>query len=198
MIGRMVQASARWVVTIVATVGSMYALDAVATLAGLALVASGWLAGLPLPALAGFLLATYGFWALGLRANLRANWALLERTGTSTNAVSKLAYDLTAASTATTGHPRLRRWATAAGYVGTELVKEIPYYAGAIGAVLINGDLTVTDVILFLGGANLGAAAYEYGLARLTRLLLDRRPSSATRRPVAVVVRSPAALPRTR
>jgi hypothetical protein len=28
------------------------------------------------------------------------------------------------------------------------------------------------DALIFLGGANLGAAAYEYGLARATRALL--------------------------
>jgi hypothetical protein len=188
MIVRMVRAGGRWVVTVVATVASMYALDAVATMAGLALVASGVLAGLPLPALAGFLLASYAFWAVGLRASVGANWALLQQTGASTNAVSKLAYDATGATSATARHPRLRRWATAAGYVGTELVKEIPYYAGAIGAVLINGDLTAADVILFLGGANLGAAAYEYGLARLTRLALRRRPATVVGRPMPVVV----------
>ena len=34
--------------------------------------------------------------------------------------------------------------------------------------------MTAKDAIVFLGGANLGAAAYEYGLARLTRAFLDR------------------------
>ena len=49
--------------------------------------------------------------------NLRANWALLERTGTSTNALSTAGYDLVRG-------PRGRRIAAAAGYVGTELAKE--------------------------------------------------------------------------
>ena len=34
--------------------------------------------------------------------------------------------------------------------------------------------MTAKDALIFLGGANLGAAAYEYGLARLTRVVLDR------------------------
>ena len=162
-------------ITVAATIVSMYALDAVATAAGVALVASGWLAGMPPPALAAFLLASYACWAIGLRSNLRANWTLLEQTGTSTNAISKLAFDLTGSAIASAGHPRLRRWATGAGYVGTELVKEVPYYAGAFAAVLVNDDLTHADIVLFLGGANLGAAVYEAGLARLTHLALRRR-----------------------
>ena len=57
--------------TVAATVASMYALDAIATMAGLALVATGLLADLPVPALLAFLVATYASWAVALRANLR-------------------------------------------------------------------------------------------------------------------------------
>ncbi|HWM21292.1 MAG TPA: hypothetical protein VNO51_16480, partial [Ilumatobacteraceae bacterium] len=32
-----------------------------------------------------------------------------------------------------------------------------------------------TDALVFLGGANLGAAVYEYGVARLTGTYLDAR-----------------------
>nr|BFE73070.1 hypothetical protein GCM10020092_063710 [Actinoplanes digitatis] len=56
-----------------------------------------------------------------------------------------------------------------------ELVKEVPYYGGAFGAALISDSITSTNALVFLGGANLGAAAYEYGLARLTGLVLRRR-----------------------
>ena len=151
---------------------SAYALDAFATAAGVALVASGVLAGIesPLPLL--FLAATYAAWGVGLRANLAANWALLVRTGTSTNLLSKAAHDLARARRA---GARARRAAASAGYLVTELAKEAPYYAGAGGAVLATDAIAATDAILFLGGANLGAAAYEYGLARATRRFLRGR-----------------------
>jgi len=159
----------RWGVTLTATAASTYALDAVATAAGVALVASGALHGLDHALVLAFLAASYVAWAAGLRVNLGANWALLERTGTSTNVLSKAAYDLTGRA-----RPRTRRVAAAAGYVVTELAKEAPYYAGAFGAALVSDSVSSNDALLFLAGANLGAAAYEYGLARLTRAFLLR------------------------
>ena len=59
------------------------------------LVASGLLSGLDHLLVLAFLAATYVLWGAGLRANLRANWLLLRRTGTSTNALSKAAFELT-------------------------------------------------------------------------------------------------------
>ena len=56
--------------------------------------------------------------------------------------------------------------------MATELAKEAPYYAGAFGAVLVSDSVSSNDALIFLAGANLGAAGYEYGLARLTRLVL--------------------------
>src|SRR5215212_6676257 len=85
----------RWGVTGLATVVSTYALDAVATAAGLLLVAAGLLAGLDQGLVLTFVAGSYLIWALGLRANVRANWNLLSTTGTSTNVLSKLAHDLT-------------------------------------------------------------------------------------------------------
>jgi hypothetical protein len=161
-----------WAVTITATAVSTWALDAVATAAGVALVASTALNGLAHWHTLVFLAATYAAWAAGLRANLRANWSLLEETGTSTNALSKAAHDLTKLRSASV---RARRIASAAGYVGTELAKEAPYYAGAFGAVILSDSVSSSDAIIFLGGANLGAAGYEYGLARLTRSVLGMR-----------------------
>jgi hypothetical protein len=149
----------------------MYALDAVATLAGVALVASGLLAETTGPLLLGFLAATYLVWGAGVRVNLQANWSLLEETGTSTNAFSKAAYDL---AVARTPRVRIRRICAAVGYVGTELAKELPYYLGAFGAALTD-TISSAEALVFLGGANLGAAVYEYGLARLTRSFLSRR-----------------------
>src|SRR4051794_15248778 len=104
---------ARWLVTLAATAASTYALDGIATAAGVALVASGALSGAAQAPLLALLAATYLVWGAGLRANLAANWDLLRQTGTSTNALSKAAYQLVP-----------RRLAASAGYVATELAKE--------------------------------------------------------------------------
>ena len=162
----------RWGITLTATAASTYALDVFATAAGLALAATHLQRGVDSVVLLAFLAATYVAWGAGLRVNLAANARLLARTGTSTNALSKAAYDLTSSRSA-----RVRRFAAGAGYVVTELAKEIPYYAGAV-AVLLTDTMTAKDAIVFLGGANLGAAVYEYGLARLTRAVLDHRYAS--------------------
>jgi NNMT/PNMT/TEMT family protein len=164
------RALSAWLVTLAATAVSTYALDAVATAAGVLLVASQLLSELDHVLVLGFLATTYLLWGVGVRANLRANWSLLDRTGTSTNALSKAAFELTRRR-----GTRAQRIAAAAGYVATELAKEAPYYAGAFGAAALTDSVSSTDALLFLAGANLGAAAYEYGLARLTRGLLGRR-----------------------
>jgi hypothetical protein len=117
-----------------------------------------------------FLAATYVTWGAGLRVSLAANARLLEQTGTSTNALSKAAYDLARHATA-----RGRRIAAACGYVATELAKELPYYAGAFGAVVLGEGVEAGDALVFLAGANLGAAAYECGLGGGTRVFLRRR-----------------------
>ncbi|MEV0129195.1 guanitoxin biosynthesis pre-guanitoxin forming N-methyltransferase GntF [Dactylosporangium sp. NPDC050688] len=161
-----------WVVSLAATAVSAYALDATATTAGVALVASGVLGDLGHRWAVAVLVASYAVWAWGLRANLRANQALLAATGTSTNVLSKAAHDL--ARRYGTG-PRAARVAAAAGYTATEVAKEVPYYAGAFGAAVLTDPVTATGAVLFLAGANLGAAGYEYGLARLTRTFLRRR-----------------------
>ena len=165
--------AATWLVSLGATVVSTYALDLVATSAGLAAVASGALDGLGATALLAVLAATYVLWFLGLRTNLAANTRLLDATGTSTNVLSKAAYELTRRR-----GPRIRRWAASSGYVVTELAKEVPYYAGAFGAALVADPVDATDAITFLAGANLGAAAYEYALGRGTAAFVTRRTAS--------------------
>lgn len=162
---------ARWGVTLTATAASTYALDLMAATCGVLLVASGLLNGLGHTAVLTFLAVSYAAWGAGLRVNLRANWRLLERTGTSTNALSKAAFDLARSRTSSV---RAKRFASAAGYVATELAKEAPYYAGAFAAAVASDSLHANHAIVFLAGANLGAAAYEYGLARLTRAFLSR------------------------
>jgi hypothetical protein len=163
-------AARRWGVTLTATAASTYALDAVATAAGVAVAASGVLRGLDHALLLACLAASYLAWGAALRVNLAANLALLERTGTSTNALSKAAYDL-----AGERRPRAQRVAAAAGYVATELAKEAPYYLGAFGAALAVESVSSDDALIFLAGANLGAAVYEWGLARFTRAFLRTR-----------------------
>jgi hypothetical protein len=179
-----------WAVSLGATVASTYALDACAAAAGAVLVASGWCAGLGRPALVILLLVSYAAWGLGLRAGLRANWALLTATGTSTNVLSKAAYDLARSRTA---GPRAARLAAAIGYAGTELAKEVPYYLGAFGAAALTGTITSDEALIFLTGANLGAAGYEYGLARATAAFVRRRPGP---RPDRRVSADPPGIPR--
>ena len=165
----------RWAATVGATAVSTYALDAVAAGAGAALAASGLLHGAPHALLLGFLALSYLAWGAGLRKNLSANWALLEQTGTSTNILAKAAHDL---ARLRGWQQRTRRLAGSAGYVATELIKEAPYYAGAFGAALVSDSVSSGDAIVFLAGANLGAAVYEYGLAGLTRAFLRRGHAS--------------------
>jgi NNMT/PNMT/TEMT family protein len=163
-----------WLITVAATAASTYALDAVATAAGVLLVASELLSGLDHALVLAFLALTYVLWGLGLRANLRANWLLLRRTGTSTNVLSKAGFELTRRR-----GPRTQWLAAGAGYIAVELVKEAPYYAGAFGAAVLTDAVSSNEALLFLGGANLGAAVYEYVLARVTRRAL-RRPQTAS------------------
>ena len=162
----------RWALTLAATVVSTWALDVVAAFAGVLLAASHVFDGAPRFLVVGFLAATYVLWALGLQANLIANWRLLEETGTSTNALSKVGFELARLRSSS---QRAVRAASAAGYVVTEIAKEAPYYAGAFGTALLSDSVDSTDALVFLGGANLGAAVYEYGVARLTRAMLNGR-----------------------
>lgn len=168
----------RWGITIAATTASTYALDFVATVCGLGLIASGILGAADHAEALIFLAFSYIMWGAGLRVNLRENWALLKATGTSTNALSKAALDI-ARLRATSR--RVQKFAAAAGYTATEIAKEAPYYAGAFGAVLFTDSISSNQAVVFLGGANLGAALYEYGLARLVRAFLRRSYRSTER-----------------
>ena len=167
-----------WLITILATVMSTYALDGVATVGGVVLVASEALAGVGQTLLLLVLVFTYVAWGAGLRVNLKANFELLEAQGTSSNAVSKAVYELVAQRVRT---ERARRIAVGAAYVTTEIAKEVPYYAVAFGVALASDTLTSRDALIFLAGTNLGAAVYEYGLGRLTSTYLRR---SAGRRAI--------------
>jgi hypothetical protein len=161
-----------WITTVAATVVSTCALDAVATLSGAVLAASPVFDGMSHVVVVGFLAATYILWFAALRINLVANWHLLEQTGTSTNLPSKAMFELARCRSSS---PHLPRVASAAAYLATEIAKEAPYYAGAFGTALLTDTVDSTDALVFLGGTNIGAAVYEYGLARLSCIFLDRR-----------------------
>jgi hypothetical protein len=161
-----------WLIAAVATGVSTYALDGVATAAGVLLVGSGLMAGVGETQMLLLLAGSYVAWVAGLRVNLKANFRLLEDVGTSSNALSKAAYDIVSLRTEAV---RPRRVGAAVGYVGTELAKEVPYYAAALTAAFVSDTITSHDALVFLAGTNLGAAVYEYGLGRVTRVYLQRR-----------------------
>lgn len=162
----------RWGATLVAMVISTYALDLVAAATGLLLVASNLLDSFDRTSLLVLLGVSYLAWGWGMGTNLKANWTLLETTGTSTNLASKAAFDLVGRRTT---NIRTRRLAAAIGYVGTEVVKEAPYYLGAFLTVVVTETITAADALIFLAGANMGAAIYEFGLGRLTIAYLTFR-----------------------
>ncbi len=172
---RRVSGAWAWGLSLAATAISTYALDTVATASGLLLAVTGLLAGTSHVFLLAALGLSYVAWWQGLRANLQQNHDLLVRTGTSTNVLSKAAHDLASARSTS---PRVRRLASSAGYVITEVAKEVPYYLGAFGATVLTDTVSSADALVFLIGANLGAAAYEHGLAGMTRHLLSRRYAS--------------------
>ena len=171
----MSRASRSWIATVAATVVSTYALDATAAAAGFLLVASNLLADLEDPALLAVLAASYAAWAAALQPALAANWALLERTGASACLPSKAAHSFVLSKGLPPGACRM---AASLGYVGTELAKEAPYYVGVASAALLTEAVSSREAVVFLAGANLGAALYELGLARLVRLVLARVPAS--------------------
>ena len=171
--------AARWACCAVATFVSAWALDGVAVAVGLLLGASHVFDEAPHVVVLGFLAATYVLWAAGLRVNVVANWHLLEETGTSTNVLSKAAFEFARLRSSS---QRTRGVAAAAGYVGTEIAKEVPFYAGALGTAVVSNTVDATDALVFLAGTNIGAAFYEYGVARLTRSYLDRRSRPKARR----------------
>lgn len=166
----------RWGVTIAAHVSSTYVLDSVAVVSGIALVGvvnmvePMFLKNLSIGYAVAFLMTTYTIWGIALKKNLKANWRLLEETGTSTNAFSKAGYDL---ARSFTNYKVVQKVTAGTGYVVTELAKEIPYYVGAFSVTAISQGVSTTESFIFLGGANLGAAVYEYGLAKGTLKIIN-------------------------
>lgn len=178
-----IRAAQPWVIVIIATIVTMGALDALATTAGVLLATSPFLDGASHGVVLSFLAATYLLWIAGLRVNMIANWGLLEQTGTSTNLLSKLMFELTRRRS---DNQRIARVAAAAGYVIAEIAKEAPYYAGAFGTALLSDSVDSTDALVFLAGTNIGAAAYELGIARLSHVVLARRTTRLHACPTAL------------
>ena len=163
----------RWAATLVATAVSMLAIDITATAAGVALASSTVFSDAGSPVLVTVVVWSYLCWIVGLINNLLANSRLLDAAGVSTNAVSKLAHDLAGNRSAAR-----RRTAATWGYVSTEIVKELPYVIGAFGAAAASASIGRRDALVFLTGANLGAACYELATAAGTRLYLRHHPGA--------------------
>jgi hypothetical protein len=153
----------RWVATAAASFVTAYALDFVATSLGLLVVASGLLSGIGFVEALLLLVASYVFWGGGLWAVIKANWALLQRTGACTNILAKAGHDL---AVRLGWSLRGRKVAAYVGNTATELAKEAPYYIGAGGFALFTDSVSAVDAIVFLAGANTGAAIYGFALAR--------------------------------
>ena len=161
----------RWGATVAASVLTAYALDLVATAVGLLVAGSGLLAGIDYFLAITLLLASYVFWGSGLWAVIKANWALLQRTGACTNVLAKAGHDL---AVRLGWSLRGRKVAACVGNTATELAKEAPYYIGAGGFALFSDSVSAIDAIVFLAGANTGAALYGFALARGLGYFLKR------------------------
>jgi hypothetical protein len=161
----------RWGATAAASIVTTYALDFVATALGLLVAGSGLLAGIDYLTALALLLVSYVAWGSGLWAVIKANWALLQRTGACTNLLAKAGHDL---AVRLDWSLRWRKLAACVGNIATELAKEAPYYIGAGGVALFSDSVDAIDAIVFLAGANTGAAIYGFALARGLGFFLAR------------------------
>jgi hypothetical protein len=172
----------RWGTTVVAAVASSWLVDGLATLVGVAVVASAVLDGVPGGVLVAAALASYVGWGAAMLVDVRANGRLLGSVGVSTSLASKVVHDLVARRDGAS--ERARRVAAAGGYVGLEVVKEVPFLIGAVGIIAVSDSLATPSFFAFLIGANLAAAAYELSVGVGTGALLrrrERRPRSTRR-----------------
>ena len=165
----------RWGITFAATAISTYALDAVATAAGVLLAASHLLRGVDHALLLGFLTGSYVLWAAGLAGQPRGELEAARGDGNEYQRAVQgrlrpgEAQDIQCPRTAARGRDRLRSHRACQG--GAVLRRRA-------GAALLSDTVTSSDALIFLAGANLGAAAYEYGLARMTRVFLRLKGAS--------------------
>lgn len=70
------------------------------------------------------------------------------------------------------GHCR-RQWRRSASSFGPP-GSHIQDADAAFGTALLSDAINSTDPLIFFAGTNVGAAAYEYGVARLSRTFLNR------------------------
>ncbi len=163
----------KWAITLPANVASFVILDVFATVVGIAVVQFHPFADVNTSLAVALLVGSYAFWLLGLNNAIQQNERLLKRTGVSTSALSKFAYDT---SSKMSNNKRIQKYATATGYVAWELLKEIPYYVAAFAPIVASTlpfipklNYTLHDALAFLAGANIAAGLYEYGLALITK-----------------------------
>jgi hypothetical protein len=162
----------RWGITLAAAVTSFATLDLVATAGGITLASSGIFQGQGRSMVYGLLAISYLIWAAAMRVNLRANADLLTTTGTSTNVFSKFLFDR---ATSRSASPRACALAASIGYVGMQVVIEMPYYISAFGAAAASDMIDSTDALIFVAGSNVAAAAYEYVVGHITNSVVIRR-----------------------
>ena len=157
------RARSAWLITLAATAASTYALDAVATAAGVLLVAPSCWAGSTTPSRS----PSWPRRTCCGASPCGRTWAPTGAAAPDGNQHQRAVEGGVRAHGAPGTEPQ--RIAAATGYVATEMAKEAPYYAGAFGAAASPTRSRPPTRCSSSAGANLGAAAYEYGLARLTR-----------------------------
>jgi hypothetical protein len=164
----------RWGVTVGTNVALSLLLEIPASAAGTGLVDVGLMEHMDTKSLVAVAGASYAFWGYGLRKSIKANMDSLEQTGMGTSPFSKLAFDRAQTE-------KGQKFGVAAGYVGWEAAKEIPYYAGALGGVAA-GALNSKEMLIFLAGANVAAGVYEMAVAKGLKHVVRRVVQRAERR----------------
>ena len=122
----------------------------------------------------GALAVSYIPYLTSLFKNADQSWQSLKETGVSVNIFAKAGYDL---SKNITGSQKLQKFSTYSGFLGSELMKEIPWYVGAFaGKEIMSGwipELYTPNIeYAFLTGANIFTAGYLYAQAGGVELAL--------------------------
>lgn len=117
----------------------------------------------------------------GTLKNAEQAWYSMKELGVSISTPAKIGYDL---SRIFTKNEKIQKVSTYAGFLGFELAKELPWYAGAFaGKEVMNGWIperyTPNIEYAFLAGANVAGAGYQYaqagGIEVLLRGIRNRR-----------------------
>lgn len=156
-------------------------LVSIGALEAVALTTASFVAGInpfsetdPKFAIAG-LVASYGFWFVGMGMNAKQAWNLLEETGVCQSWWAKVGHDT---SKGLTDNQAIQKTATYVGFSALEAVKEIPWWAAAFGGKIVI-DQNIPDYntnnieYAFLMGANVGAAFYNLAQAGGIRTVLS-------------------------